>query len=110
VKTTHLDREPVLAGEGVHGLLLEALLALRESLVPVTRVSMISFVRRRRRDAHFPTAMFAGFSVNRWRRGCWLRIEWRGEIKSILVCTSLGLSEADKSAAQVFSGVSVRCG
>lgn len=31
----YLNVEPVLAGEGVLGLLLEALLALRQSLVPV---------------------------------------------------------------------------
>lgn len=39
-QTTHLDRVPVLAGERVHGLLLEALLALRESLVPAMSVSI----------------------------------------------------------------------
>lgn len=38
---THLDAVPVLAGEGVLGLLLEALLALGQSLVPVARVSAI---------------------------------------------------------------------
>lgn len=32
---TYLDRVPVLARERVDGLLLEALLALRESLVPI---------------------------------------------------------------------------
>lgn len=35
IQGTNLDRVPVLAGEGVDGLLLEALLALRESLVPL---------------------------------------------------------------------------
>ena len=38
---THLDAVPVLAGEGVLGLLLEALLALGQSLVPAPRVSAI---------------------------------------------------------------------
>lgn len=73
MKTTNLDRVPVLAGEGVHGLLLEALLALGESLVPVARVSIISFDRKRGRDAHFPTAMIAGYSVEPLEERCWLR-------------------------------------
>ena len=37
--STNLDVVPVLAGEGVDGLLLEALLALRESLVPLEMIS-----------------------------------------------------------------------
>jgi hypothetical protein len=39
--STHLDAVPVLAGEGVLGLLLETLLALGQSLVPAARVSAI---------------------------------------------------------------------
>ena len=37
---TYLDRVPVLAGEGVLGPLLEALLALRQSLVPIEQGNM----------------------------------------------------------------------
>jgi hypothetical protein len=40
-RATHLDAVPILAGEGVLGLLLEALLALGQSLVPALRVSAI---------------------------------------------------------------------
>lgn len=39
--STYLDLVPVLAGEGVHGLLLETLLALGQSLVPA-RESLVS--------------------------------------------------------------------
>lgn len=35
----HLDSVPVLAGKGVLGLLLEALLTLRQSLVPGNRLA-----------------------------------------------------------------------
>ncbi len=34
-RSLYLNLVPILAGEGIHGLLLEALLALRESLVPI---------------------------------------------------------------------------
>lgn len=77
-RTTHLDRVPVLAGEGVDRLLLEALLALGESLVPAESRKSIILIAARRGDAHFPTAMFAGLCVNRWRenrRYCLERLE-----------------------------------
>lgn len=62
----YLDGVPVLAGEGVDGLLLETLLALGQSLVPIE--SRVSRIARRMCEilclnvwcAHFPTAMFAG--------------------------------------------------
>lgn len=75
--SSYLDGVPVLAGEGVDGLLLETLLALRQSLVPVmkTTISALppSFFRHRRigrrkvvksmlrleQLTHLPTAIFA---------------------------------------------------
>lgn len=46
---TNLDRVPVLSGEGVDSLLLEALLALGESLVPGISRKPIAFIAARRR-------------------------------------------------------------
>lgn len=43
---TYLDAVPVLAGEGVLGLLLEALLALRQSLVPEGNFGLASVGRK----------------------------------------------------------------
>jgi len=46
---TNLDRVPVLSGEGVDRLLLEALLALGESLVPgISRKPFVFFIAVRR--------------------------------------------------------------
>lgn len=74
---SYLDGVPVLAGEGVDGLLLETLLALGQSLVPMmkTTISALSpFAFRDRRIGgrkfvdsvlkpgrltHLPTAIFA---------------------------------------------------
>ena len=63
---TDLDRKPVLAGEGILGLLLETLLGgLAQALVPVRGVSrsaafdeiLIAFAGKRK--SYFPTAIFA---------------------------------------------------
>jgi hypothetical protein len=63
---TYLDRVPVLSGERVHGLLLEALLALGESLVPVLFVGQTVFSRIRSIDTHFPTAMIPYRRTRSW--------------------------------------------
>jgi len=81
-RSTHLDRVPVLAGEGILGLLLEALLSFRKALVPIvlldhvlSRIATLPSKpippgfqlhcveggagRGERRETHFPTAMIA---------------------------------------------------
>lgn len=94
VQCTYLDRVPILAGEGVHGLLLEALLALRESLVPIVKQSVAIFDRDGVAGAHFPTAMIVGSDLRSWRKGTMMLdglVEGRNNFNC--VCLALGLSE-----------------
>lgn len=94
--SSYLDGVPVLAGEGVDGLLLETLLALGQSLVPIMKITISAlspFAFRDRRIGrrkfvdsvlepgqltHLPTAIFAkSYSQRRiivvgrvvWKRG-----------------------------------------
>jgi hypothetical protein len=64
--STYLDRVPVLSGERVHGLLLKALLALGESLVPIVSGWRLSFPKIRSIDTHFPTAMIPYQRTSSW--------------------------------------------
>lgn len=92
---SYLDSIPILPGERVDGLLLEALLALGQSLVPVIKVhpsaSLSPFTFRNRNVVpwgtrasvlkpgqltHLPTAIFAKSRSQRWSgvvgRGGWV--------------------------------------
>lgn len=82
VDASHLDRIPILAGEGVDGLLLEALLALRESLVPGLRL-VSKIIKDGLAKPYFPTAMIAAKCNKQLEKSKMQTMRWRGRIISI---------------------------
>ncbi len=79
---SHLNGVPILAREGVDGLLLEALLALRESLVPDLRL-VCRIIGHELGNSYFPTAMIAAKCNEQLEESKMQTMRWRGIIISI---------------------------
>ncbi len=81
IDISHLNGVPILARERVDGLLLEALLALGESLVPGLR--LVCRIEDGLINSYFPTAMIATKCNEQLEKSKMQTMRWRGRIISI---------------------------